>query len=279
MMKERSKKTIVAILILILLMGFFFWAKKVSPDYLQRAGLALPLIPFTLTIALVDGFNPCSIWALSFLLILLISVSHSRKRIFAVGYSFVFTVLFIYFLFMAAWLKIYSFITCLSCLRIGVASIALIVGGINIKDYFFFKKGLSLTIRDKDKISLAGRMHKMRETIKKGNFPALIFSSIALAVFTSFIELPCTAGFPVIYVGILSQQEITGSISFYIYLLLYCLIYTIPLSIIVFTSAYFLKRKQISELQVRIVKLAGGIIMVILGIALLVRLPLLLPLG
>ena len=86
------RKIIWIIIIVVVLVAFFMIAKNASPDYFKELGLSLPLPVFTFIIAIIDGFNPCTIWVLTFLLVLMISVSSSRKRIFTVGLTFIIVV-------------------------------------------------------------------------------------------------------------------------------------------------------------------------------------------
>ena len=266
-----KKKVIVGVAIIIALIAFFIIAKNLSPEFLKNLGLVLPLPVFTLIIAIIDGFNPCTMWVLSFLLVLLLSVSSSRKRILTVGYTFVAVVFVIYFLFMAAWLNVFQYLSYIDPIRIAIGCLAIVAGMINIKDYFFFRKGITLMIQEKHKQPLIAKIEKMKEIIKKGSFPGLIAASLGLATFASLIELPCTAGWPIIYTKILAEKVFASSISYYFYLLFYNLIYIIPLFTIITIFAIFLKGKQISKAQMETLKLVGGIIMLALGIILLVN--------
>jgi len=201
-MEEEKKKIAVAVIIIAALMSFFFLTEQASPDYFKELGLVLPLYLFTFMIAIIDGFNPCTMWVLTFLLVLMISVAHSRKRIFAVGYTFVAVVYVIYFLFMAAWLNVFLYIGYLDPVRIAIALVALVAGAINCKEYFFFRKGATLMIQESHKSILVRRIEAMKDIIRKGSMPALILASIVLALFSSLVELPCTAGWPIIYTKI-----------------------------------------------------------------------------
>ncbi len=242
-----------------------------TSNFFQELGLFLPLPLFTSIIALIDGFNPCTIWVLSFLLILLISVSENRKRIFVVGFTFVTVIFITYFLFMAAWLNVFRFIGFIDPIRITIAVIAIIAGLINCKEMFAFRKGPTLMIQSRNKPALLKKIDKVKNVIKYGSLPALIGASIILAGFASLIELPCTAGWPIIYTGILAGQVLSQSASYYFYLLFYNLIYIIPLSIIILLFGWFFKGKQISKQQMQIIKLISGLIMIALGIILLVN--------
>ncbi len=248
---------------------FFVFAKGVSPEYLKEVGFAMPLPLFTFIIALIDGFNPCTMWVLTFLLVLLISVSHSRKKIFAVGYTFIFVVFIIYYLFMVAWLNVFLFIGLIDLLRIAIGLVALVAGFINVKEFFFFRKGITLMIQEQHKKPLVKRIEKMKSLIQQGSMPTLICASVLLAAFSSLVELPCTAGWPLIYTKILSEKVFEHSIMYYIYLLFYNLIYIIPLAAIITFFGFSLKGKQITKNQMKVIKLIGGMLMLILGIILL----------
>lgn len=268
-MNERNKKFLIAGVIVIAIAGFFFLAGQANPDALKDLGVTMPLPVFTLFIAIIDGFNPCTMWVLTFLLVLLISVSHSRKRIFTVGLVFVVVVYIFYFLFMAAWLNVFFFIGFLDPVRIAIGILALVAGAINCKEFFYFRKGVTLMVQEKHKKPLVGRIEGMKRVIREGSYPALIAASVALAAFASLVELPCTAGFPIIYTKILAEKVFSDSLGYYLYLALYNLIYVVPLSSIIILFGYFFKGKQISKGQMSAIKVIGGLIMIFLGIILI----------
>lgn len=270
-MRVRNKKFLFAGLVLVGIIIFFFLTKMASSSFLNELGLVLPLPLFTFIIALVDGFNPCNLFVLTLLLGLLVSASHSRKRIYAVGYTFVLVVFVVYFLFMAAWLNIFKFIGFIDPLRIGIAVLALAAGAINCKDFFWFRKGITLMIQEEHKRPLLKMIDKMKGKIMYASMPALIFSSMALAAFASLVELPCTAGFPIIYSGVLAGKYVTHSLGSYAYLLFYNLVYVLPLTVVIGIVGYTFHGKEISKKQMGIIKLIGGLIMIALGIVLLVN--------
>ena len=267
---EKKDYLIVAVTVLVLI-GFFILAKNISPEFLENLGYALPLPVFTFLIALIDGFNPCNMFVLTFLLALLVSASHSRKRIYIIGFTFVIVVFFIYLLFMAAWLNIFKYIGFIDPLRIALALIALFAGIINCKELLFFRKGITLMIQEQHKGPLMKRIENMKEIIKNGSIGLLITSSIGLALFASLVELPCTAGFPIIYTGILSEKMFDNTSGYYLYLILYNLVYVLPLSVIITIFGYTFSAKKVSQRQMQIIKFIGGAIMIMLGIILLVN--------
>ena len=224
----------------------------------------LPVL--TIVIAGLDGFNPCAIWVLCFLLTLLIYV-RNRKRMLIVGLIFVFTSAFVYFLFMTAWLNFFLLIGYVDILRIIIGIIAITAGIVNMKDFFFFKKGVSLTIPESKK---PGLIKKMRKVIKEESTFPLIIGTMTLAFFANLIELLCSAGFPAIYTRILTLNALP-TVQYYLYLVAYNIIYVIPLLIIVMIFVLTMGRRKLSENQGRILKLISGLLMLLLGLLLILK--------
>jgi len=177
----------------------------------------------------------------------------------------------IYFLFMAIWLNIFKYFGFITPLRIGIALIALTAGLINCKELIAFRKGVTLMIQEQHKNPLLKRLKRMREIIVNGSMLTLILASISLAAFASLVELPCTAGFPIIYTGILTGKMLANSFFYYLYLFFYGLIYIIPLLVIITLFGFTFKGKQISKRQMQAIKFIGGLIMILLGLILLIN--------
>jgi len=168
---------------------------------------------------------------------------------------------------MAAWLNLFLFVGFLPYLRIIVGLFAIGMGLINVKDLFFFKKGISLSIPEKAKPNL---FKKMRSLVHEGSLPIALLGVIVLAFTVNSIELLCTAGFPAIYTKILTINNLP-SIQYYVYLLLYILMYMID-DMIVFTIAvYTLRSKKLTEKQGKWMKFISGFMMLILGLLLVFR--------
>ena len=271
MLDERSKKIVVFVFAVVLLFGFYIFTKNVSPDSLKDLGVSLPLPLFTFLIALVDGFNPCNLFVLTLLMSLMLSESHSRKRIYAVGFSFVAVVFLFYLMFMSAWLNILKYVGFIDPLRIAIGLLAVGAGLINCKEFFFYRKGVTLMVQNRYVNPLKKRVHHVAELMKSGSMSTLIGASVMLAVFASLVELPCTAGFPIIYAGILSGYFLESTVMYYMYLVMYNLVYVTPLAVIVGVLGYMFHGKQISTETMGVIKFIGGAIMLMLGIVLLVN--------
>jgi len=270
-LKARVRDVVIVAISICVLIIFFVLAKNVSSEFLKESGYKMPLFVFTFLIAVIDGFNPCNMFVLTCLLALLISTSDSKRRLYVVAFSFVAMVYVFYFMFMAAWLEAMKYIGFVTPLRITIAIMALGVGVINCKELFFFKKGISLMISEKHKGPLMKRMQGMKEIIQTGSFPLLIFSSLGLAALASLVELPCTAGFPIVYTSILAGKGLNNTFAYYAYLFYYNLVYVLPLLVIIMLFIYTFRARQITQRQMEIIKFIGGIIMILLGIVLLVN--------
>ncbi len=227
----------------------------------MSAGVATALIAF------VDGFNPCSLWVLTFLLGIVIYTG-SRKKIILVGLTFLLVTTLGYGLFMLGLLNVFMYVSHLIWIKILVGLIATIFAIVNIKDYFWYKKGVSFTISDKYKPKLFKKvrdlMNPNRSTV------SMVLATAIMAAGIILVELPCTAGFPVIWSNMIADYslEFTAFASLF---LLYLLIYLLDELVVFGTVAFTLRTTKFQEKHGRILKLIGGIIMLALAIVLVFK--------
>ncbi len=225
---------------------------------------SLPLI--TVIIAGMDSFNPCAFFVLLSLLGLMVH-ARSRNRMLFVGGVFVFFSGFIYFLFMAAWLNLFLVMGQVALITRIAGGLSLVIAVINIKDFFLFKKGVSLTIPDSAKPKLFDRMRRL---IHASSFLPLLLGTTVLAIAANSYELLCTAGFPMVYTRILTLNKLT-LVSYYLYLALYNVVYVVPLLLIVVVFGITLGKRQLTEWQGRLLKLVSGAMMLGLALVLLIN--------
>ena len=247
--------------------------QELSPNNLQ---LNIPLFGMidlsstsilisTIIIGLVDGFNPCSLWILSILLSLTL-YTHSRKKIFFVGSIFLLTTAVVYSLFITGVFSVISYLAYVEPIRIVVGLIAAIFGLINLKDYFAFKRGFSLTISDRKKPKI---YQKMRSVIfNKSGLMGLTFGTITLATSVSLLEFSCTAGFPIVWGNLLSQNNI-GYLTYLALLVVYMAMYLFD-EIFVFLSVVITMHiTKLEQKHGQLLKLLSGSIMFFLATAIL----------
>ena len=221
----------------------------------------------TSLIAFVDGVNPCSIWVLSMLMALVLHTG-SRKKILIVGLIFLTVTSLVYVLFIAGLFSVLSFISYLGWVQAVVALVALVFAMINIKDYFWYKEGVSLTISDEKK---PGIFAKMRRVLDASDLLwGLAGATVVLAGGVSLVEFSCTAGFPVLWTNMLTAEGVSV-FTFVVLLLLYMIIYQIDEMAIFLSVVFTLKASRFEEKHGRILKLIGGTLMLALAIVMLIN--------
>ena len=223
---------------------------------------SLPVL--TLVLGLLDSFNPCAFFVLLFLLSLLVHL-RSRRIMLLVGGTFVFFSGLIYFLFMAAWLNLFLLAGRINQVTTVAGVVALLVAAFNIKDFFFFHQGPTLSIPESAKPRLFKRM---RYLLMEDRLPSVLFGTVVLAVAANSYELLCTAGFPMVYTRALTLHSLERW-QYYAWLILYNVVYVVPLFVIVLLFTYTLGAKKLSEWQGRVLKLVSGVMMLLLGLVLL----------
>lgn len=226
--------------------------------------LGMPL--FTLAIGLVDGFNPCAMWVLLLLLSILVNV-RDRLRILAIAGTFVAVSGAAYFAFMAAWLHVFDWIGCLRPVQITLGLLAITIGFVHVKDFFAFRKGLSLSIPEAAK---PGIYERMRRIVNAENLLGAIIGAFTLAVLVNVVELLCTAGLPALYTNVLSLQGYSMPVRFG-YLGLYIAAYMFDDALMVAGVVATLSRFKLQETGGRWLKLISGAVILLLGGVMLFR--------
>ena len=225
--------------------------------------VGLPL--FTLAMGLLDGFNPCSMWVL-ILMISLLAPMNNRPRMFAIAGTFIAVEGIAYFIFMAAWLNLFLLIGLSRISEIVIAAIALLAGMINLKDFWFIGRGISLLIPDSAKPDIYARM---RRILQAQNLAGALIGAVVLAILVQIVEFMCTSGFPALYTRILTLKQL-DTMSYYGYLLLYNVAYMLDDVIILAIGVITLNQRRLQEKEGRWLKLISGLVMVGLGIYLIV---------
>ena len=224
--------------------------------------IGLPL--FAITLGLLDGFNPCSMWVL-LLMISLLAPLNDRKRMLIIAGTFVLVQGIAYFAMMAAWLNLFLFIGLSRISQIVIAVIAIVAGLINLKDFVAFGRGITLSIPEAAKPKI---YHRMRGILHAPTYTAAIVGTIVLALLVQVVEFMCTSGFPALFTRILTLRELDTA-AYYGYMLLYNLAYMLDDMIVLGIGVTLLSRHRLQEKEGRALKLIAGLVMIGLGIYLL----------
>lgn len=231
---------------------------------LSASRMGLPL--FTLALGLLDGFNPCAMWVLLFLLSLLVHL-RDRRRMLLVAGTFVVVSGAVYYAFMAAWLNVFLAVGLSGPVRVTLALLALAIGAFNVKDFFAWGRGPSIGIPEAAKPGLYARM---RGVVQTTALPASLLGVATLAVLVNLVELLCTAGIPAVFTAVLAQQGL-APLAHYGYLGLYILGYLADDTLMVGSAVLALGSGRLGERGARRLKLLSGSVMLALGAVLLLR--------
>ena len=227
--------------------------------------VSLPLV--TIILGLINGFNPCSMWVLLFLINMLFGIK-SKKKSWIIGFSFLFVSFVIYFLSLLG-INILVDVTAYKWMKIIIGLIILVVGILNIRKFIKMRKeevGCEV-VSDKKRKKIIDRIKKVIES--KTLLLAIIGVSI-LAASINVIGLACSLGFPLVFNELLTINEING-ISKIIYLLLFTLFYLLDDIIIFILSMISLESKAISNKYTKLTTIISAIIMIIIGILLIFK--------
>lgn len=224
-------------------------------------------IPFVaILLGVIDGFNPCAMWVLLFLINMFIDMK-DKKKMFILGYAFLFTSALVYFLSMLG-ISVVLNVTAVKQIQILIALVALIAGVLNIRTYIKTRNDTGChVVDDKKRKKMVKRVIKI--TKQESLFLALI-GVIALAASVNLVELACSLGFPAIFSEILALNNVTGALRI-LYLIIYVFFYMID-DLIVFTiavSTFTIAAK--STKYTKYVNLIAGIIMILIGTLLIFK--------
>ncbi|MBN1263054.1 MAG: hypothetical protein JW991_01730 [Candidatus Pacebacteria bacterium] len=231
---------------------------------LEIKNLSLPVLTFVL--ALLDGFNPCAMWILLFLISLLLGMK-DRKRMWILGTAFIVASALAYFLFLTAWLNLFLFLGYVFYVRLGIGLLALAAGGYYLRDYQVNKKGGCKVMGDKKRQRV---FEKLRNIAQKKQFLTALGGMILLAFAVNLIELICSAGLPTIYTKVLSLAKLPAW-RYYLYLVFYIIIFMLDDLFVFFTAMTTLRAVGVQSKYSRFSHLIGGILMLIIGALLLFK--------
>ncbi len=238
--------------------------------------ISLPLI--AAVIGFIDGFNPCAMWVLIFLISMLFNMKN-RKKMWIIGITFLTSSALIYLLAMLSVLQISIFFQSSNIFRIAIGLLALIGAYININSYIKERKednGCKV-VDDKKRKNLLKKMKNIISTIdddkpifKDKRFITTLIAIIGLAASVNIVELACTSGLPAIFTQILVLNEL-NFLQYFLYSLIYILFYLIDDLIIFFVAMTTLKLTGISTKYNKLSHLIGGIVMVLIGLLMIFK--------
>ena len=238
---------------------------KILGKEISLKNMTLPIV--SILIGLVDGFNPCAMWVLLFLISMLIGMN-DKKRMFIIGITFLLTSALVYLLFMLAWLNAATLLLAIKWVRLIIGLIAIVGAIINLSSYIRHRKDNGCNvINDKKRSKIFNKIKKF--TSEKKLILALL-GAMALAVSVNIVELACSAGLPVMFIEILSMNHPTA-IEKIIYIGLYMVAFLLDDLIVFVVAMSTMELMGFSTKYGKLSKLIGGLLLLGIGILLIFK--------
>ena len=235
---------------------------------IDPAKVSLPIL--SVIMGAIDGFNPCAMWVLIFLITMLFNMEN-KKRMWALGITFLVTSALIYLVFMFVWLGVATkLLTTISWLKLLIGLIALIGAFINLKGFIksIVKKDAGCEVVDNSKRKKI--ISKIKKYTSEKSFILAMLGVMLLAISVNAIELACSAGLPVLFTNVLALNDV-NFIEKCIYIFIYIFFFLIDDIIVFFVAMFTLNIKALSTKYTKYSHLIGGIIMLIIGILIIFK--------
>ena len=221
----------------------------------------------SIILGLLDGFNPCAMWILLFLINMLFDMKN-KKRMLILGITFLLVSGFVYFLSMLGITAVLSVIS-IAFVRSIIGIVAICVGIYNIKRYIDTRKdddGCHVVDAKKRKKIFA----KIKKFTTEKNLALALIGVIVLATSVNLIELACSTVFPATFAEILAINNIHGIMRI-VYLLIYTFFYMLDDMIVFIISVCTLQIVTGSSKYGRYSSVVSGVIMLLIGLLLVFK--------
>jgi hypothetical protein len=264
-----KKRHLIMVMALLLFMPTIVSASTVDLPFIgtfEYESLSLPIL--SIVLGFIDGFNPCAMWILLFLISMMLGMEN-RKRMWILGLTFIFVSALTYFAFMAAWLNLILFLGSIVAIRYAIGLLGIGGGIFNIRSFFkSVKEGDGCEVVDDKKRS--NIMERIRKFTREESLLLSILGISLLAISVNILELMCSAGIPAMFTSILAENDLSAGMN-YFYLTLYIILFMID-DIIVFSAAMItFKLVGISTKYTKYSHLIGGILLFVIGALLIFK--------
>lgn len=226
--------------------------------------LSLPVL--AILMGLLDGFNPCAMWTLLFLISLLLGMNN-RKRMWALGVAFIVASASVYFIFMSAWLNLVLFLGLIIWVRLAIALLALFGGGYSIREFFINKANVCKVTGDEKRQKV---FEKLKKIVRQNNLWIALGGIILLAFLVNLVELICSAGLPAVFTQVLAMNNLS-TWGYYSHILLYIFFFMVDDLFVFFIAMVTLRMTGITTKYARYSHLVGGVLMFLIGILLIFK--------
>jgi glutaredoxin len=224
------------------------------------------LLALTVVMGLADGFNPCAMWVLIYLISLIAGLRDPAKIWWLVG-TFVLTSGILYFLLMTAWLNMFLVVGYVRPLTELVALAAIGFGISHLYELVWTRGVIECSVGDIEQRQRT--MARIRDVVAAPISVGSLFLIVGLAFAVNAIEFICSAALPAIYTHVLALSDVTTA-GYYAYITLYVVFFMLD-DLIIFGLAAFAVQRIINSRYAALSRLAGGVVLIALGLWMLAR--------
>lgn len=224
--------------------------------------VSLPIL--SILLGLLDGFNPCAMWVLIYLITMLTGTKDRRKMLLVVG-TFIFASGLWYALILSGWLKLWQIIGLTDLTRVLVGIVAVGAGLVNLKDYITLPKAVCKVT---DAASQSKIMRRIDEITKPSAVPATLLGIVILAFTVNTVEFACSAGFPATFTRILALRDVSF-LEHVFYIFIYDFFYMLDDMIVFSVAVITLSSTDFSSKYGKLSQLIGGVVLLTLGLLLI----------
>jgi len=239
--------------------------KTITLPFLGNVDLAAYSLPIlTIVLAAIDGFNPCAMWVLVFLVSLLVGMQ-DRSRMWILGGVFLATSGVVYFGFLTAWLNLFLVLGAIMWVRVAVGCVALVSGSYYLIDFFRNKAAECQVTNPGQRVRI---MNALKSSVNEPRFLLAVAGVVILAAAVNLIEFFCSAGIPAVYSQILASNDLSTG-HYYSLIGLYVMVFILDDAAIFVLAMMTLAATGMTTRYLRISHLAGGVIMTAIGLMLI----------
>ncbi|MFC1687706.1 hypothetical protein ACFL0L_03940 [Patescibacteria group bacterium] len=224
------------------------------------------LFGLTVVLGAADGFNPCAMWVLIFLITILLGMQN-RRRMWILGLSFIVASAAVYFVFLAAWFNFFKFVGAVRWMQTLIGIVALGIGAYYLKRFW---KMRTLTCDVTNPEQRQKIMERIKNVVRKNSLFLALVGIIGIAAIVNVIELFCSFGLPAIYTEALSLASLANT-QYYLYLLLYVVVFMLDDMIIFAIAMMTMKAVGAHGKYSRYATLVGGIVILLIGALLIIN--------
>jgi hypothetical protein len=224
------------------------------------------LFALTAVMALADGFNPCAMWVLIYLISLIAGLQDREKIWWLVG-TFVLASGILYFLFMTAWLNTFLIIGYVRPLTQFIALAAIGFGIDHIYELIWTRGAVTCEVGNVEQRQRT--IHRIRDIVAAPIGVASLVLVTGLAFAINSVEFLCSAALPAMYTHMLALMDLS-TFAYYGYIALYVLFFMLD-DLVIFGLAAFAAQGVVDTRYAAVSRGAGGVVLLGLGLWMLLR--------